>query len=238
MTEKFLIGLLVLACGYLTWETAKFKSDQRVLLRDIESKIATNTKVNSGREYAEQQVGSEYRFEMDNRLSDIEKLLSRLADELQHVKAQQQAVANSARSNVPRINSGQTENTGTQTDEASHQERLSLLNDIMIDTREDDLTWSTSTMTMIEETINSNPVLSAADSSLIDCAAAICRIETTVPASLDAFKQLEFQWTMLMALGKELPTSSYQIENLSDGSQRLVLFMGRKGYQLPRVVAK
>ncbi len=227
MINRVVIGLLLVTCVFVAWRSTGLKPKQ---VADAEQISFTQTDTSS--EVTENAVPAKPMQaddapELIDRLDKIEQVLAQLASELAEVKDRQ------LYSEVP-ADSSTSEEEKDSSPVASVQERHAYLDSLLETTRNEDVEWSTKTTAKIDEAVQSDPLLSKAEHFVVDCAETLCKIETLVPAALDGFQEQEFQWTMLAAVGQELPTATFQMEHLPDGSKRMVFYMGREGYLLPR----
>jgi hypothetical protein len=255
MLNKLVVGALFLVVGLLLWQLIEVKSDQadlRAILEDqadLRAILEDQADLRAMLEEMENRppilinpdpAGVVADDHLENkRVDDLEKRLTGIEEVM--LEVQEGLIGLAERENpeqlpdypLPEASPEMAVQQPAQP-RISSQERQALIDSVMNQTREEDTAWSTTTTTMIENTMLDDPALSVGESTSIDCASTLCRIETYVPATLTSLQKNEFQWKLLHALRKTLPTATLQLEQRPDGSQKLVYYMARKGHRLPR----
>ena len=239
------MSAMLCMCGFLAWQFVGIRTEQaNMMLQMTQQQALLSNNIYSGSSQNAMIDTSQFAVmspsvtsttddvrigTLAERMNELEVLISKLSQENAQLRDNDDYeidLENLPTDVIASSEQKQTEETQIKED------RLALMETRMSDTRDDDSVWSTGTTVMIEEKFAQNPALNLAEPTLIDCAATICKIETIISPEADAFQKQEIQWNLLMAFNEELTSSTFQTINQEDGSQKLLLYMGRDGYSL------
>ncbi|MGR6035501.1 MAG: hypothetical protein ACU4EQ_09270 [Candidatus Nitrosoglobus sp.] len=96
-----------------------------------------------------------------------------------------------------------------------------------------DYQWSTKTTDLITQSLGNGEQMQRIGLSNAECHTTLCRVEVNYH---DAEAAREFQLQFPMQVGGALPQIRYLYEPQEDGSTNVVMYLARKGYDLPQVV--
>jgi hypothetical protein len=119
----------------------------------------------------------------------------------------------------------------TEEQKEEHRKHMEVINGVFL-SEPVDYQWSTKTTDLITQSLGNGEQIRI-NLSNAECHTTLCRVEINYD---DAEAAREFQLQFPMQVGGALPQISYLYEPQDDGSTNVVMYLARKGYDLPRVI--
>jgi hypothetical protein len=119
----------------------------------------------------------------------------------------------------------------TEKQKEEHRKHMDVINGVFL-SEPIDYQWSTKTTDLITQSLENGEQMRI-NLSNAECHTTLCRVEVNYH---DAAAAREFQLQFPMQVGGALPQISYLYEPQDDGSTNVVMYLARKGYDLPRII--
>lgn len=168
----------------------------------------------------------------NSRIDQLELMISQLQNQLaaseRRAQAELQAVTAANQDETAAV----VDHTQQRANKAQRQQQYKELLQTTFASEEEDSVWSSTTHTMIEETLNNNTELAVAKLAARECKSTLCRVEIKYDPGSNSVDQSMAENILLMKLGQALPTSAVRYESDPDG-MRMVAYFAKQGHKLP-----